>query len=116
MINIFENAKFGDRFKTRDGRMAIYLYERGEKHYLIVDTTKNPCPYRCNGKLDLYRQSIFDIVSSFRNPISKAELDQKAWDRAYERFLEDTKHRLGYAIGYQDGWNEAIEYINPKKK
>ena len=50
------------------------------------------------------------------NPISKAELDQKAWDRAYERFLEDTKHRLGYAIGYQDGWNEAIEYINPKKK
>lgn len=25
MENIFENASFGDRFKTRDGRLAVYL-------------------------------------------------------------------------------------------
>lgn len=25
MENIFENAKFGDKFRTRDGRLAIYL-------------------------------------------------------------------------------------------
>lgn len=25
MKNIFEGAKFGDKFKTRDGRMALFL-------------------------------------------------------------------------------------------
>lgn len=41
MENIFENAKFGDKFKTRDGRLAIYNYSpscliRGEKYHDII--------------------------------------------------------------------------------
>lgn len=34
---MFENAKFGDKFRTRDGRMAIYNGRRIDDHWLIVE-------------------------------------------------------------------------------
>lgn len=46
MNDIFKNAKFGDIFKTRDGRKAIYHYSESKEcsngeywkyHYLIVE-------------------------------------------------------------------------------
>lgn len=39
MNNIFENAKFGDRFRTRDGRLAIYL---STEHRGSIEDKYNP--------------------------------------------------------------------------
>ena len=44
--NIFKDAKFGDKFKTRDGRMAIYLTDKDEKRnimFAIQTVTKDDC-------------------------------------------------------------------------
>lgn len=41
MENILKSAKFGDRFRTRDGRIAIYVknYKHGEYlHECLVDS------------------------------------------------------------------------------
>ena len=42
MSNIFEGAKFGDVFKTKDCRMAIYHYYE-YWHYLITDDGGDIC-------------------------------------------------------------------------
>lgn len=42
MSNIFEGAKFGDVFKTKDGRNAIYHYYE-YWHYLITDYGGDIC-------------------------------------------------------------------------
>ena len=42
MSNIFEGAKFGDVFKTKDGRKAIYHYYE-YWHYLITDDGGDIC-------------------------------------------------------------------------
>lgn len=68
MENIFENAKFGDKFKARNGRMAIYLkyweYEESP-HDLIVDDEGFPFEYSCteNGFFNADSESPYDIVS-----------------------------------------------------
>lgn len=33
MDNVFQNAKFGDKFKTRDGRIVIYWYYDAKDPY-----------------------------------------------------------------------------------
>ena len=37
MSKIFEGAKFGDAFKTKDGRKAIYDAHENKWHYLILE-------------------------------------------------------------------------------
>lgn len=68
MENIFENAKFGDKFKTRDGRMTIYLkyWEFGDFPYdLIIDDEWGPLESSCmsNGFFNADSESPYDIVS-----------------------------------------------------
>lgn len=35
-MNIFKGAKFGDKFRTRDGRMAIYQRKVTIGHFVIT--------------------------------------------------------------------------------
>ena len=37
MRNIFDNAKFGDRFKTKDGRLAIFLYSDSKQAIVMTE-------------------------------------------------------------------------------
>lgn len=43
-MNIFQNAQFGDRYQTRDGRMAIYYQCFNEEkgyHLLVIEPSKD---------------------------------------------------------------------------
>lgn len=52
MENIFENAKFGDKFKTRDGRMAIYhKCIWNDCHLLLLEAEDNVLDYFGNGNV-----------------------------------------------------------------
>lgn len=73
--NIFDNAKFGDRFKTRDGRMAVYRVSSqtigGEDaHFLIVDKSITECAFSDNG-LNIGHNHDLDIVSRWEEQSDK---------------------------------------------
>lgn len=68
MKNIFENAKFDDKFRTRDGRKAIYQYGDDEFHHLFLSS--------CDMIVDSQGYvnckeipSMLDIVSEWQKPI-----------------------------------------------
>ena len=77
MANIFENAKFGDKFVTRDGRIAIYAYKHEGRHYLIVEYYEHIFSWNDNGVSDAPVQKL-DIVSEWQEPINDEELDNMA--------------------------------------
>ncbi len=84
--SIFENSKFGDKFRTRDGRMAIlWCYHVGNN---IIDQAMLILPnisqvlVNGNGK-DLnepYHNTKNDIVAKWQEPINEEELDRLAND------------------------------------
>ena len=63
-MNLFENAKFGDKFRTRDGRMAIYNYHsiRGW-HDIIIEGKGRSYHFadHCNGIIRLPQNPDPDI-------------------------------------------------------
>lgn len=88
MSNIFENAKFGDRFITRDGRIAVYVSYceslMGDfYHYLLVEnsTYKGTIPYYDNGKA-VKEKDCFDIVPIWEGSFEQKMIKEKAKDMA----------------------------------
>ena len=71
MKNIFEGAKFGDKFKTRDGRTAIYAQAIEGHHYLIPEKSSFTYGYNDDGTLDSKIDVGFDIVSKIDEPAFK---------------------------------------------
>ena len=62
-MNLFDNAKFGDKFLTRDNRIALYLYDSRHRtqpsrggHRLYLDS-KDVNGKGCNG---LYGEILCD--------------------------------------------------------
>ena len=107
-MNIFENAKFGDKFRTRDGRMAIYL---GESHHqeLAVhdgddyyDVYKD---YNSDGTYDANDMKILDIVSEWQEPIDEEELEKMAEEYVRTQYPEDNVFagycRRDFTAGYR---------------
>ena len=97
-MNIFENAKFGDNFKTRDGRMAIFVKSEGtnnfhpdveaecileEFSYVIIDKGH---PMLSKGSkcfsdgTNIYKHSDEDIISRWQKHIDEEKLDKLAED------------------------------------
>lgn len=72
MENMFENAKFGDRYRTRDGKLAIFV-NRATRHTVTLLTEKfGPEHYRSDGSNVYDRES--DIVGRWEeqnNEITK---------------------------------------------
>ena len=74
MSKIFEGAKFGDAFKTKDGRKAIYDAHENKWHYLIL-----------KGGFDIICQddgidtiNDYDIVGRWVEPIDEKHLNDMA--------------------------------------
>lgn len=63
MENIFENAKFGDKFKTRDGKTAIFSTELNGTYFLIIEGSSFTWAYNANGELASKIDKGMDIVS-----------------------------------------------------
>lgn len=103
MENVFENAKFGDKFRTRDGRLAIYLstayggsvddkynppfmivYCAVEYHFKYEDGSEKYTygieKYNENGKWNKWNpeDDDLDIVGKWEEPIDEEKLTKMA--------------------------------------
>lgn len=122
MGNIFENAFFGKRYRTRDGHCAVYLFP----YDCIIKTTHNlvvNAHYDDTHLCEIVTdddglvgsvESPFDIVSEWREPITDEELNklaaeystQECYDLA-EYCCEFNKDDLFWA--YKAGYHKAME-------
>lgn len=116
--NIFEGAKFGDRFKTRDGRMAIFDSTDGIDYFLIVQNSDVVC-YKKNGepwwkdnsRIDYKDYSDFDnsdIVSVWTEDIDEERLNDIAKDVCSGlniRSIRPTHEEI-----FKRGFKEAMKY------
>ena len=74
MSKIFEGAKFGDAFKTKDGRKAIYDGYKNNYRFLILD---GGFDIICNDDgIDTINDN--DIVGRWVEPIDEKRLDDMA--------------------------------------
>ena len=81
MSNIFENAKFGDKFRTRDGKMVLYdqptTFYKG--WYWMVIQDRGTCRYFEDGHILISgEESPLDIIGKWEEPIDDEELDRLA--------------------------------------
>lgn len=60
--DIFENAKFGDKFITRDGRMAIYIQSIDGGHRLLSQQFPSGYTVLTNGRFFGDSKREYDIV------------------------------------------------------
>ena len=71
MSNMFKNAVFGDKFKTRDGRLAIYSHNSGDNysHWLLIDGEFDLEPFTKSGdhNLEGYMNKNLDIISHWED-------------------------------------------------
>lgn len=65
--NIFEGAKYGDKYKTRDGRKAIYLCN----NTCYIEELKEGIQYSHNGLLVDFQKHGIDIVSEWSEEVDK---------------------------------------------
>ena len=81
---IFEGAKFGDKFRTRDGRMAVLCSQTLSKYGFVLisdhisDSTYN-CVYETDWFGEVYHElekgtDFLDIIGKWEEPISEEEL------------------------------------------
>ena len=74
MSKIFEGAKFGDAFKTKDGRKVIYHYYECW-HYLITDDGGDIC---CGDDGGDTENDCDNIVGRWVEPIDEKRLNDMA--------------------------------------
>lgn len=125
MENIFENAKFGDRFMTRDGRMAIFLahneYNSDTSFFITSDWDRNaidrsPSLLTYDGHFS--KKEDGDIVSEWDDPIDEEKLDKLLSEycstipnedyshNKAERFFYINGIKKGFKTGYRAAKNE----------
>lgn len=81
--NIFKNAKFGDKFRTRDGRMAIYLcnniFDCG-KVYVVYEGYTHSTRLMKDGHYWATTgvETNDDVVGKWQEPINDKKLDELA--------------------------------------
>lgn len=78
-LNLFSRAKFGDKFKTRDGRMVIYqLYDKSHgKHYLFDDRNSFHYAVHDNGHLSNFDEECHcDIIQKWEDTVVEEKLDE----------------------------------------
>lgn len=118
MKNIFEGAKFGDKFMTRDGRKAIVInltpHYQGITMALTIEGDKDAF-YRFyhedgTAKKEAGDTDAVDIVSKWKEPIDEKNLHKLALN-AYQ--FEDDPHWNSYQFerqeAYKAGYRKAME-------
>ena len=78
MIDLFEGAKFGDKFVTRDGKLAIYVGPGVKGAKVISETYSGLYSVYYNGQYFIRREEPQDIVGRWQEPIDEDRLDEIA--------------------------------------
>lgn len=118
MKNIFENAKFGDFFLTRDGKKAVFI------RHMNTDDVKASCViegwfegklYHADGKVH-YDYDEYDIVGKWKENIDEEELDKLAYEYAFAEFNELSNRTSAIMADYEEcandfkaGYRKALE-------
>lgn len=114
MNNIFKNAYFGKSYKTRDGRMAIYIGEdekpSGYRFILMIEGNRPmPLYFDMEGCYDC-EEHPYDIVSEWKDVIDEDKLNKLAeQDRCWYRYdnrdccntIDDNVYIEAYKAGYK---------------
>lgn len=128
MSNMFENAKFGDKFITRDGRKAIVInltkHLQGITMALTIEGDKDAF-YRFyhedgTAKKEAGDTDAVDIVSKWKEPVDEEKLEKIANESTelygkytYRRMSYDSEHAdikiEGYSDGFKAGYRKAKE-------
>lgn len=123
MENIFKDAYFGKFYKTRCGIKAVYLGKNTHYHELVVEETIGPCSYDSDGKLITPDIPDFDIVSDWKEEISKEKVlkiearclaeeveNGVINDNLSHSYPNDEQSWLqGYLVGFCRGYRKALE-------
>lgn len=90
MKNIFEGAKFGDKFRTRDRRMAIYQRKATIGHFVVTEESVYNYNVYDSGRCHHGIEFTDDIISKWEEPINEEELDRLAWKEYPDDDDDDT--------------------------
>lgn len=115
-MSIFDKAKFGDKFKTRDGRMAVYIShfyeefrcfeEHGINHKLWIKDYSCPLRFYDDGKADFPNDGMY-IVSRWEEPVDEEELKELADTQRRSQLLSTPQlkdiWKSGFIAGYKKG-------------
>lgn len=114
-MNIFENAKFGDKFRTRDGRMAIFVSQsKYGTATLLVQYLKGYEVFKCNehgghpNESESY-ESCYDIVSEWKEPIDERDLTDMATIAYRGTFIGEVSDTELFRKGFRAGYRKALE-------
>jgi len=72
MESIFEGAKFGDKFLTRDGRLSLFIKDEDETYSFIIEGEEHIITVDDRGYW-LFDKSSRDIVSRYQELIAIEE-------------------------------------------
>lgn len=113
MNKIFEGAKFGDKFKTRDGRMAIFVYSDGIANVCVVKNVRAFWAYTDFGECFAPSTRDMDIVGRWDESIDEEKLDRLADSELDDAFLEEGQEGQRYAAeyGFKLGYRKAKEEL-----
>lgn len=118
MENIFENAKFGDKFRTRDGRKAIFINcatERNDvyfKYYCTIEDLDGIYEvFDSQGRCHRDSDSPIDIVSEWQEEISEEELDELAeqWVHNHATYPDARDRKTIIKEAYKASCKEAFK-------
>lgn len=86
MENLFASAKFGDLFKTRDGRRAVFVNWDGMMQHAFIYVEERDIEfygeemYNLDG-ITASGSTLHDIVSRWVEPIDEEKLEELAFDK-----------------------------------
>lgn len=110
MNNIFENAKFGDKFRTRDGRMAIFIQGAYPIGYMIaIFKEVRLFSFFEDGSFKANKESPIDIVSEWQEEINVEELDKIAEEYVTKYATPHTSQFVDMINGFKAGYRKAKE-------
>lgn len=113
MANIFEKAKFGDKFRTRDGRTAVYIKEYysslwGRNMHELLIENEGFEDYESDGRADVHDGELpIDIIGKWQEPINEEELDRLAME--YIKGKQVPAIRVSAYNAYRVGYRKAKE-------
>lgn len=114
MKNIFENCKFGDRFKTRDGKVAYYgrYDEKEDKHFLMVNDFENDY-ILCHNDGHVFHFDKEDYVFPHGKNKGKTIFEVKGWNKEeMVNFRLDIVSRLVEPIDEKELETKAVIYAD----
>lgn len=126
IVKIFENAKFGDKFRTRDGRRVLYLGKNGDDlfpHCVYVENEAITFWVQDDGSISLsLPDRPTDIVGKFEEPINKEEFDRLVAQLADKYCKEKGCGHINpndweiandcIKIGYNEALNRVCEWLS----